>query len=293
MTLTTGALGKFADTNLARTAVLSGGTWSTDLPLANMQTEDAFVAFPARQLQIDDPAASQFTITLATPRTVNLVALLFHTLSLSARYRLTVRGPGGTWEAPSLQTAWTDVYGRLWDSEVLDWEAPNWWTGQLTEDEIDLYRRHLWITPAQVLAAELRIELEDPTNPAGFFDIGGLFVASTWSPAFNFSRGRSVGLTARDQIDEGPSGRRFGEPRTPVRQVSVEWSNLSTPEAYRWLDASARARTTGVVIFMPDSDHEPTRVREAFPANFERPPAARFTYEHAHQVAAVFKEILA
>lgn len=293
MTQTTGALGKFCDTNLARTAVLAGGQWSTDFPLTNMQTEEAFIAAPARQMNVDDLEACQFTATLVTPRVVSLVAVMFHTLSLTARYRLTVRAPGGTWDEPALQSPWTDVYGRLFDSATLDWEATNWWTGQLTPEEIDLYQRHLWITPPPVLGAELRLELDDATNPDGFFDIGGLFIGSTWSPTFNFDRGRSLALLPRDQIEEGPSGRLFGESRTPRRQLSVDYSALTTPEAYRWFDAGARARTTGLVIFMPDSDHEPTRVRETFPAWFERPPGPRFTYERAHALAAVFKEILA
>lgn len=287
------ALGKFCDTNLARTAALEGGRWSTDFPLANMQTEKAFIAAPARQMEVDDLEACQFTATLTSSRIVSLVGVMFHTLSLTARYRLTVRSPGGTWDEPALQTAWTPVYGRLFDSASLDWEASNWWTGQITEEEIDLFQRHLWITPPAVLGEALRLEFDDITNPDGFFDIGGLFIGSTWSPTFNFSRGRQLSLVSRDQVEEGPSGRLFGEPRTPRRQLSVDYSGLSTPEAYRWFDAGARARTTGLVIFMPDSDHEPTRVRESFPAVFERPPAPRFTYEHAHQVAGVFKEILA
>lgn len=178
-------------------------------------------------------------------------------------------------------------------SASLEWEASNWWTGQITQEEIDLFPRHVWITIPPVLAAAVRIELDDQTHPEGWFDIGGLWIASTWSPAFNYERGRSLALKSRDQIDEGPSGRRFVEPRPPRRELSVDYAGLTTPEAYRWFDASARTRSARPVIFMPDAESEPARVRETFPANFEQPPGPRFTYEHAHQVAATFSEILA
>ncbi len=288
------ALGKVTDINLARTAALTGGpTWSTDLPLANLVTDDRYVAAPARQLDAANLEGCWFEAELAAPRAINFLALLFHTLSLAARFRLTVRGIGGTWDEPALQTDWTDVYGRIFDSSALEWEASNWWTGQITEEEIDLFPRHLWVTPAPVLATALRIEIDDVTHPDGWFDVGGLWIASSWSPAFNYERGRSLTLKARDQVEEGPSGRRFNEERDPRRQLAVTYAGLTTSEAYRWFDAAARARVTRPVIFMPDADHEPTRVRETFPANFEQPPGPRFTYEHAHQLAATFSEILA
>lgn len=289
-------LGRFTDINHARTATLTGGTWSGDLPLSNLQDETRYRGKPARQLTPANLAASQFDCTLSAPRGITLVAVLFHTLSLAAEYRLTMAAPGGSLAAPSYDTGWAPVYPRVYSSADLAYEDSNWWTGQLAVEDLDLYPRHLWIAlDAPVIAGALRLELNDGTNAAGYFDLGGLWVASTWSPEFNFERGRELHLDPRDQRDESPSGREFGEERTPRRRLQVSWSRLSDDEARRLYDAGARARTTRPVIFAPDLDDPRSTLREAFPATFSDDglPAPNFTYPSLGRVSATFREIIA
>lgn len=285
------ALGKFCDINLARLAALTGGTWA--LPLTNLQKEEQYVSAPARCDDAADLAKSQFTATLAQPRGVSLVAVLFHTLSIAAMYRLTIAGIDGDLGAPAYVTDWVSVYGAFYPEGTLEWEDENWWTGQISEEEIDLYPRHLWITFPTVLASKVKIEFSDQEHPDGEFDVGGLWIASGFSPEINYERGHELGLNSRDLVDEGPSGRRFAERRLGVRQVTVNWAGLKSQEAQRFFDAGARVGTSQTVIFIPNVDDEPSRIREAFPATFERPPAPRFTYQRANTVAAIFKEIIA
>ncbi len=285
-------LGKFCDINLATTATLSGGVWSTDLPLANMQEEARYILAPARCEHPAELIKSQFDVALSKARAVSMVALLFHTLSVGARYRLTIAEPGGSLAAPVYDTGWVRVFSRNFHSSDMAWEDPGFWLGQLSSEELALYPPHLWIPLPATLASQIRIELDDTLNGDGFIDIGGLYVAADFSPSINFERGRDLSLVSRDLVDEAPSGRNFTEGRTPRRQLAVTWSALTTPEAYRFFDAGARARTSGVVLFVPDTDSAPGRLREAFPATFEKPPAPRFTYERSNSVAATFKEIL-
>ena len=288
------ALGQFADQNLSSTGVLSGGAWSADLPLSNLQDDARYVGAPARQLNPADPTSARFDLAFARGQGVNLVGVLFHTLSLSARYRLRLAPQGGSLEAPSFDTGWAPVYGRVFPSEQIAWEQPNWWTGQLLQADIDLYRRHLWIGVAPVrIASMLRLEFEDASNADGYFDIGGLWVSAAWSPQVNFDRGRTLSSEPRDLVDEAPSGRRFGEERTPRRKVAVSWSMLAEAEAGRLFDAGSRARTTRTVVFIPDLDDPLSLAREAFPATFEQPPSPKFTYEHGNQVSATLQEIIA
>jgi hypothetical protein len=288
------ALGKFADRNLALTSVLSGGAWAAGLPLANLIDESHYVSAPARQTTPAVLANSQFDATLATARAVSLVAVLFHTLSFTAKYRISVAGATGSLAAPDYQSAWTDVYGRIYDSSTLEWEDTNWWSGTIAAEDIDLYRRHLWIQlPTTMIASAIRIEFDDSGNTASYFDLGGLWITHAWSPSFNFDRGRTLGMDARDQLDEAPSGRIFGEQRTPRRRVAVSWSNLADAEAQRLYDAGARARTTQTVLFLPDSDDPTSLVREAYPSTFGSLPEPTMTWQGAGKVEATFKEILA
>lgn len=287
------ALGTFADENLALTSALSGGVWSGTLPLANVLAED-YIARPARCLDPSNLAKSQFQAELEWPRAVTLIAVLFHTLSISARYRLTIADLNGSFVVPQLQTDWIPVTPALWDSEDLEWESPNWWTGQPLTEELDLYPRHLWIAlPTGPIVTAFKLEIDDVANPAGYFDLGGVWVASGWSPTFNYERGRQLMAETRSQTDEGPSGRRFHESRRARRKLAVEWRGLTETDAHRLFDAGMRAGTTRPVLFVPDLDNPLALFREAFPATFQAPPAPVFTYEGLHQVASTFEEVIA
>lgn len=287
------ALGKFADRNLAKTATLGGGAWSAAFPLANLQNDKRFVTAPARCLTPAVLADSQFEADLGTARPVDLVALLFHNMRPGAKYRLTLRGALGTFDAPALQTDWLDVYGRAFDSASLLWEDENWWLGTVADEDLDLYRRHKFIAVETTVAIGIRVELDDQDNPDGFIDVGGLWISGSWSPSINFDRGRDLRLLPRDLVDETPSGRLVGEARISRRQLSVTWSNLSSAEAYRLFDGSARGRAMEMIILVPDIESETSLAREAFPAVFSQAPPVRFAHEHINSVAGVFKEILA
>lgn len=287
------ALGRIADINLAKVATLSGGTWSAGLPLTNIQDESRYVGAPARQLTPTVLAASNFDVVLPTSKAVDLVAVLFHTLSLNAKYRLTMAGPDGNLATPVYATGWAAVYPPIFDAEDLEFEDDNWFTGQLATEDLDLYPRHLWISlDTALITGAIRLEFDDATNAAGYFDLGGLWLARTWSPDFNFERGRELALDARDQKDEAPSGREFSEERIPRRRLTVSWSRLQDDEARRFFDAAARARSTRTIIFAPDISDPKSALREAFPATFGSLPGAAFTYAGLNRSSATFREII-
>ena len=286
------ALGKFSDTNLALTATLSSAV-TPILPLSNMQIERRFVTLPAR-FDCIDLEKSQFEIALDDVYLVSLVALVFHTMTLGARYRLTIAGWGDDdYSAPVLQTDWQYVWPSMYDPVDLQFGAENCLTGTLTQAEIGLYRPHLWIPFAEVLAAKIKVELDDHHNPAGYIDVGGLQVISGFSPVINFDRERELAVLARDLLDEMPAGRMIGEERTPRRQLTVGYSNLQDGEAWRFIDAAMRARTTRPVVFLPNTDDPAALMREAFPATLSTPPSARFGYSWTNATSLVLKEILA
>lgn len=286
------ALGQLVDINLALEATLSGGDCAPELPLGNLLLGQ-YVQRPARFADATDLDGTQFEAELAWPQQINLVGLVFHTFSRQARYRLTIAGADGDLDAPVYQTDWTPVIPRLWASADLDWGAPNWWTGQPLSRDLALYPPNLWIPTPTVLCGRLRLEFDDRSNAAGWFDVGGLFIAKGWAPKVNFERGRQLSITTRSLSEEAPSGRDFDEVRRGRRVLAVTWAMLTKAEAQRLFDATARAGTTGVVLFLPDVDDPSSLLREAFPAKFSQPPSPTFAWEGLHTVTAVFKEIIA
>ena len=288
------ALGRYSDMNFARTATLTGGAWAAALPLSNLQDDARYVGAPARQLTPGTLANSLFNAALDRPRAVNLIGVLFHTFGLNAVYRLRLASPGGTLDAPASITDWTPVYSRTVASAQTPWEESNWWTGQPLASDLDVYPRHLWIrVTAPFLVSALRLEFDDSAIAAGYFDIGGLWIASTWSPAFNFDRGRELRIEPRDQEDEAPSGRLFFEKRGSRRSLSVTWSALTDAEGYRFAASAARAGRSTPVLFAPDTDDQLSLAHEAFPAVFAQTPGPRFHRDAQNTVSATFKEIIA
>ncbi len=293
------ALGKLASRNLLQYLTLGGTAGSAALPLSNLMANAVaasprHLTQPMRQTNIASLAANVIELTFDKPRSIDLVALLFHSMGLGAQYRLTVAGAGGTLAAPIYQSPWTKVHPRRFPSMSLKWRDPNFWGGQALVSDLDVFRRHRFIplSPA-LIASAVRIELDDRSNSAGFYDIGGLWISSTWSPALNFERGRTLGLQARDRVDEGPSGRRFSERRQPRRTMNVTWAGQTKAEAYTLFDDVARVGTTRMVIFIPDVDDIIGSPREAFPATFAKLIEPQFTYEHQHMVSAALEEIIA
>lgn len=286
------ALGRFSDVNLIETATLAGGQWSPVLPLANVKGEGRYVSEPARQLFPNDPTKARIEATLAEPRTVNLIALLFHTLGVNAEYRVTIAGPEGNLAAPDYQGDWTPVHGRMFPSQNLAWEEPNWWLGTGSPEDILLYPRHLWIVlKPGVPTAVVRVELRDPD--AAFFDIGGMWVCGAWSPAFNFDHGRELGSEARSLSDEALSGLVYHEDRQARRRLTVTWSMLEPHEGLKLFDAGTRCGTRRPVLMLPDADDPVSLIREAWPATFEKPPAFRRSRRFQNSVSATFREIIA
>lgn len=287
--------GRIADRNLALTATLTGGIWSSALPLANLQSDRRFLSAPTRHVAPTHLNDTWFDAALSLPRSIDLVALLFHTFSLTARYRVTIAAPGGSFAAPAYSSGWKLVYERVFDSLNLDWSDPTWWTGQASDEEdIALYARHLWLVlPTPVLAGAVRVEIDDAANPAGYFDIGGLWIARTFAPRINFERGRQPEIQPRDQSDEAPAGRLFPDERTPRRQHTLTWKRLSDAEAQRLFDAGARARTSRTVLVLPNASDPGVMLREAFPAVFAPPPRPTYRYAGLNEVEAGFKEIIA
>ena len=86
------ATGRFSDINLFAGATISGpaGGWSSAWPLANLLTEDDYVGAPARCLMPTDLTKSWFEVVFDEPTVVLMPSLFFHTLSLGARYRISV-----------------------------------------------------------------------------------------------------------------------------------------------------------------------------------------------------------
>lgn len=285
------ARGKIAFSNFAAAAELEGDGWSEELPLTNMLQTDRFVSRPARYPRVWPLGELNptFTVQLDRARVVDLVAFLFHNLSLSGRVRIS-HGLGAWSGSNWVEGEWIDAH-RVVEPDDLDWLEPNFWAGELGEGA--LYPNHLFVPLDDVLADRFSIEIDDDADGGVHIDIGALWVTRCWTPAVNFERGRSPEVMPRDLTEEGPSGRLFSEVRRPRRRHDLVWKRLTDLEARQAFDMGQWAATRRPVLVIPDLDDPAATVREAFPAVFDPPPRPTFSYSGLNEVEAGFKEIIA
>lgn len=289
-------LGILSDVNLAPTAAISGpeGGASVLYPLANMLKEEDYIGRPTRFPAAGELGLTRFDLVLPEPYVLSVFGLIFHTMSLAARYRVTgTTLDDPTFAAPTLQTGWRWVFPSIYDPVELPFGVENGFTGTVTQAEVDLLGRHLAATLPEALVERLRVELDDQEHPLGWFDVGGLILSAGFSPEMNFDRGRDLSVIPRDLRDEAPSGRIFPDPRTPRRVLNVSYSNLTDGEARRFVDSAMRSRSIGTVLFIPNLDDPAATMREAFPATYGKPPGARTTYPGLGATNLTLEEVLA
>jgi len=120
------AQGKLIDGNLTALATLSGGAWSGSWPLNNLKDESNYVGAPARCTDCTSLANSQFEILLPEPRLVSVMALLFHTMSLGALYRVKASSEDSTQNYVANSNAL--VHNTTWQMySVATGFASDWW----------------------------------------------------------------------------------------------------------------------------------------------------------------------
>ena len=216
-------------------AVLSSGSWSASLPLANLQsTIIGKVARSSSPLN----SATKFDMDLGAARAIRIVGLAGHNLSLAANYRIRGATDAGFASVVS-DSGWLAAWPSGFDPEAV---AEFSWTLSYS-------------LSVSVSARYWRIEIDDTTNSAGYVEIGRAFIGDAWQPTTNMSVGASIGWEETTAIQTALSGAEYFS-HVPVFRVA-RFSTTNMPEAQALGMASEIQRISGVsgeVFFMWDPD---------------------------------------
>lgn len=230
-----------AYSNLADAAALSGGSYETALPLANLQERRL-----AKKARTTDCLleSTKLGIDLGSAQAVNACALVAHNLTEAAQVR--VRGnTSADFTTPAYDSGWLAVWPAAGDSG-----------------------KYTGIAMAVPDAAETlqywQIEVDDQTNPAGYVEYGRLFVAgAAWRPENNADYGWAIGYEDPSIIETSISGAEYFDekPKYRVLRFGVSWLQEPGVDA-----AFSVSRVTGVtkeVLAIWDKD-SPARLRNSF-----------------------------
>ena len=163
----------------APVATLSGGTWLAAAPLANLQQNLLSLRARSSNLLL---ASTKINIDLGVSNTpVRMIGVARHNLTRDALVRITAgTTPGGT---DLYSTGWIPVWPAVYLPEDLEWEDDNFWTGQLSDDEIVGYPSHgMHDALGNIRARYWAIEINDTANPDGYVELAHLRLGTIWSP---------------------------------------------------------------------------------------------------------------
>ena len=245
-------------------AALTGGSWVSSLPLANIKTQSPRkIARSANTLT----TSTQFRFDFGTGLLplVNQFVMLNHNLSKAATIRFVL--------TESSTNAGTPVYDSgpqpVWVPNVA-WGSKPW--GQFPWDGIDV---NIFPSGPQYVfrilnngawqARYLFVFIVDTTNAAGFIQLGRFFAGNAWSPEANFNLGAANGFVDPSEPRRTRGGTRGVIKRPKYRVMSFDLTFDSVEEAYGVpFDLTSTLGLAGEMLVVSDPDEESsTRFRRS------------------------------
>ncbi|WP_156302354.1 hypothetical protein [Methylogaea oryzae] len=271
---------------------MSGGSWTAQLPLANLQNRQ--IARVARTTNAAT-ASTQFVAALATSRLVRSVALVGHNLGTSAKYRIRGGQSPTDFSAPGVDTGWVDAWPRIYSYGSVPWGDPRFWGGRYTPGDLGSDTWHLiHVFPTNIAARYWLIELDDSANGAGYLQIGRLFIGEIFQPALNMAYGASIGYEPRTTVEESPSGAEFFNVLRGYRvaKFTLKWLDESEAMAGA-LDMQRLCGVHGEVLFVWDADDANHKLRRSFLGRMRQLSPIEVPYINNYSIGYEIKELLA
>ncbi|WP_136419976.1 hypothetical protein [Herbaspirillum sp. ST 5-3] len=254
----------FGYPNRTDEGTLSGGSWQASLPLANLQSR--VFAKVARSTDATE-ASTTFTIDLGQERTIGVLGLVGHNISVDGTVRL--RG-AATQAELTTNPMYDSGYVNGWPSgmvplDLLEWEDNNFWLGTLSPESRAGYQSPFTHTFSRTTTRWWEIDISDTTNADGYLQIGRLFLADTWQPAYNMSYGLSLRYEDQSQIETSLGGVDYFDGKTKYRITRFDLDWLSDEEAYtRIVEMQRMLGISGELLIVPDPDDVTNMPRRAY-----------------------------
>ncbi|WP_157879013.1 hypothetical protein [Pararhodospirillum photometricum] len=242
---------KLSYINRARDAALSGGAWASTLPLNN-----AIRGSVSRVARSVNAAATstQFAVDLGRARPIDLIGLIRHNCTPAAQIRVTAGTvPSG---ADLYDSGWASVWPEIYQTEDLEWEDDNWWTGTVDVEDIDVTRVDFFkVLPGFVSGRYWSVYIDDEGNTSGYVQFGALWLGPTWTPDVNPSYGASYNWTDPSEVEKTLGGAAVVDERPAYREHSVTFEALTDAEAFGKIEEiQRRLGVSGELVLLPDVD---------------------------------------
>ena len=270
-------------------ATLSGGSWQATLPLTNLQNR--IQAVVARSTDATT-GSTQFSIDIGKPRTIDLLALCGHNLSLDATLQV-IASELSDFSVLLYDSGATTVWPALFSSESLEWEDGNWWSGQISEELRATYPANVIRRFTQIAARYWKVLISDTGNADGFIQLGRLFISPVWSPVVNYDYGAGISWETDTTAERSLGGQDYFDRRAGRRVFRCQLSWLSEKEAYEkaW-EFQRTLGTDGEVFVMADPDNVLHETRLSYLGRLRQLSPIEHPYFSYHRTAVEVAELL-
>lgn len=208
----------------------SGGSWIPTLPLAHLAEAD--VRRVARSTGTTT-ADTRFRVDLnaVMPVSISDFVLLNHNLSTTATLRFVVTSDAtdASPAARSLDTGLLPVWVPTVVLGSLPWGVFPWNGIDATAYPTGTAFFHR--SGQSGLGRYLWVYLTDPTNPAGYVQVGRFMAGAAWSPRTNAAYGASIQWIDPAEVKRTRGGRRLVNERPRFRQFEMSFGQLTQEEA--------------------------------------------------------------
>ena len=286
----------FPNRSDAAAVTLSGGSWTTSLPLTNLQ--DRRLARVARSADAS-LTSTQFDVDLGTELYLRVAALPGSgQLSTASKWR--IRGSSdNTFADASLtvfDSGFVDIYPIIYPSGVLNFGDPGWFDGKLAIVDYTNtgYRVEPQIIISPIATAQYwRVEIDDTANSDGYVDLGRLFLSYAYEPTVNMRNGFSFGWETSSTVTETDGGASYHNDRPRRRLMEFIIPQLPQNEALvRGFEMLRQLGTSGQLYIVFDADDTEHMGRRAYLGTLADLDPLKFPYNaRADQGFAVREEL--
>lgn len=248
--------------NKIDTATLSGGSWTSTLPLNNVK--NTIIRKVARTTNAT-LTSTKFIVDLGSNFTFfNSLCLIGHNLSIAAKWKITTSNDSGFATTIST-TGWVDIYAAIWSSLALAWEDTNFWTGQIKQEYLDNYIRNSFSLLGTQEARYVKVEIDDTTNSAGYIQIGRVMITNYTQFARNTDWSPSLKWQDDTIVASSLGGTRYFSPKEKRRVFTFSLSELTDDEAMNFVfEQQRQLGISGEIFVIPDSEDTANSFRRSF-----------------------------
>ena len=235
--------------NRVEGSTLSGGDWSTQLPLNNLRQR--VIKKRARSASTD-LADTQFSVEWARPYPITMLAIAGHNFSTLAKIKIKVYDDS-LMTTLLYDSGFVDVWPSIYESTDLEWEYDSFWLGTLAEEDRQQFTPlfvHFFNSGNVPIAKYLTVEIDDTLNSSGYVEAGRLFFGDAWQPTINASLGIQFQYQTSTEVEAAMDDTEYFDRRTPRRSVSFTLDRLALSEAFgRMFSIQRQQGIDGEVLF--------------------------------------------